>query len=96
MLKLLWRAGAIAQGCMNARHTKDRRLGSRVQDPAIPVTCMCLRVDRSGVQVRWRRIVLDEAHNIKDRRCATAKAVFALHAKYRWALSGTPLQVRCA
>ena len=44
-------------------------------------------------QVRWRRIVLDEAHCIKDRACNTAKAVFALTSKYKWALSGTPLQV---
>jgi hypothetical protein len=43
--------------------------------------------------VRWRRIILDEAHCIKDRRSSTAHAVFALPAKYRWALSGTPLQV---
>ena len=43
-------------------------------------------------QVRWRRIVLDEAHSIKDRRCSTARAVFALTSKYKWALSGTPLQ----
>ena len=39
-------------------------------------------------------MVLDEAHSIKDRRCSTARSVFALDAKYKWALSGTPLQVQ--
>ncbi|KAG8080389.1 hypothetical protein GUJ93_ZPchr0007g4647 [Zizania palustris] len=44
--------------------------------------------------VRWERIVLDEAHFIKERRCNTAKAIFALESEYKWALSGTPLQNR--
>ncbi|KAK3127142.1 hypothetical protein QOZ80_7AG0568870 [Eleusine coracana subsp. coracana] len=44
--------------------------------------------------VRWERVILDEAHFIKDRRCNTARAVFALESEYKWALSGTPLQNR--
>ena len=36
----------------------------------------------------------DEAHNIKERSTNTAKATFELQAKYRWCLSGTPLQNR--
>jgi len=31
--------------------------------------------------VAWSRIILDEAHKIKERTCSTAKAVFALHGK---------------
>ena len=45
-------------------------------------------------RVHWQRIVLDEAHAIKDRRCSTAQAAFALAATFRWCLSGTPLQNR--
>ncbi|KAA8524696.1 hypothetical protein F0562_011119 [Nyssa sinensis] len=44
--------------------------------------------------IKWERIVLDEAHYIKDRRCNTTKAVLALESSYKWALSGTPLQNR--
>eukprot|EP00884_Botryococcus_braunii_P002146 jgi/Botrbrau1/11932/Bobra.341_1s0001.2 len=65
---------------------------------------MVLRAQRTGTtgkeftsvlhKVRWRRIVLDEAHFIKDRRSSTARATFALVSKYKWALSGTPLQNR--
>ena len=39
-------------------------------------------------------VILDEAHNIKERTTNAAKAAFALQAKYRWCLSGTPLQNR--
>uniref|UniRef100_M4BU92 Uncharacterized protein n=1 Tax=Hyaloperonospora arabidopsidis (strain Emoy2) TaxID=559515 RepID=M4BU92_HYAAE len=45
-------------------------------------------------QIQWTRIVLDEAHYIKDRNCNTARGVFELKACYRWCLSGTPLQNR--
>ena len=45
-------------------------------------------------KISWFRIVLDEAHNIKDRSTSTAKSVFNLTSLYKWCLSGTPLQNR--
>ncbi|KAK7040722.1 hypothetical protein VNI00_009628 [Paramarasmius palmivorus] len=43
-------------------------------------------------RVRWFRVVLDEAHNIKNRNTNGAKACYELDAKFRWALTGTPMQ----
>ncbi|MCD7464365.1 hypothetical protein HAX54_052579 [Datura stramonium] len=42
--------------------------------------------------VKWDRIILDEAHYVKDRRSNTTKATLALESNYKWALSGTPIQ----
>ena len=51
--------------------------------------------ERSALHaVHWRRIILDEAHNIKERSTNTAKGAFALQGDFRWCLSGTPLQNR--
>ncbi|KAF5577105.1 DNA repair recombination RAD5C [Fusarium pseudoanthophilum] len=43
-------------------------------------------------KVHWFRIVLDEAHDIRNRRTNQFKAVAALLAKHRWCLTGTPIQ----
>ena len=37
------------------------------------------------------RIILDEAHYIKNRQSKTAKACYELNARHRWVLTGTPI-----
>ena len=40
------------------------------------------------LEMKWYRIILDEAHTIKDRSTRTAKAAFALRAERRWCVTG--------
>lgn len=44
--------------------------------------------------VHFHRVILDEAHSIKQRTTGVAKACFALQGTYKWCLSGTPVQNR--
>jgi len=42
----------------------------------------------------WQRIVVDEAQNIKNPKSAQAKAIYALKAPHRIAMTGTPIENR--
>ncbi|KAK6536675.1 hypothetical protein TWF281_000896 [Arthrobotrys megalospora] len=44
------------------------------------------------LDVRWWRVIVDEAHTIKNHLAKSTIACYALKAHYRWCLTGTPLQ----
>ncbi|EKX47401.1 hypothetical protein GUITHDRAFT_69570, partial [Guillardia theta CCMP2712] len=43
-------------------------------------------------EMRWWRVILDEAHAIKNRKTRSHKACLQLMATNRWCLTATPLQ----
>lgn len=42
--------------------------------------------------VHWYRVMLDEAHTIKNRNAKMTKACYEVQSHYRWCLTGTPMQ----
>ncbi|KAF2876283.1 SNF2 family N-terminal domain-containing protein [Massariosphaeria phaeospora] len=47
---------------------------------------------KSGVfSVKWRRVILDEGHNIRNPKAKKTIAVTSLMAQSRWVLTGTPI-----
>lgn len=45
-------------------------------------------------QMNFFRIVLDEAHAIREQSAAQSQAIFKLEARCRWSVTGTPIQNR--
>lgn len=41
---------------------------------------------------KWWRVILDEAHTIKNHNTKTAQACYAIKSNRRWCLTGTPIQ----
>ncbi|KAJ9616880.1 hypothetical protein H2200_000600 [Cladophialophora chaetospira] len=63
---------------------KVKRLQNYV--PTVAEDCPVL-----GDRSRFHRVILDEAHNIKNRAAKAALAACRIEAEHRWCLTGTPM-----
>lgn len=82
-------------GVLASEHAKGEKSGSSLSPVfqsgsllprfrSVILTGLCV--------VEWLRVVLDEAHHCKSRQSKTARAVFTLRARRRWAVTGQPLR----
>lgn len=44
------------------------------------------------MQIHWKRVILDEAHIVRNHKSQASQAVCGFVANKRWALTGTPIQ----
>ncbi|MGF1612334.1 MAG: DEAD/DEAH box helicase [Gammaproteobacteria bacterium] len=78
------------------RAKQQAALASTAASHDVLLTSFALaRKDAALLQpIRWHRVVIDEAQNIKNPKSAQARALFKLNAARRLALTGTPIENR--
>jgi SNF2-related domain/SNF2 Helicase protein/Helicase conserved C-terminal domain len=67
---------------------------ARAHDLVVTTYALALRDRETLEAIEWHRIVLDEAQNIKTREAKQTRAIRALRARHRVALTGTPVENR--
>ena len=58
----------------------------------MPASDPASEVNKAVLDVQWGRVILDEAHVIRNRNTKTHKAAKAVRTRFRWCVTGTPLQ----
>ncbi len=87
---------------LHVHHGRERLKGrafaraAKHSDLVVSTYALALRDRATLAEIRWERIVLDEAQNIKTREAKQTRAIRSLEASHRVALTGTPVENRLA
>lgn len=87
----------VYHGASRTKHTEDLKKHDVVITTYGTLSSEHNQTTKGGVNagcygVHWFRIILDEAHTIKNRNAKSTQAAYALNSEYRWCLTGTPMQ----
>ncbi|CAM9686210.1 unnamed protein product [Ascophyllum nodosum] len=74
-----------------AKHEADVQAGSRTAAGGRAAAGFPLP-NAGLLGIRWRRVILDEAHSIRNTTTKQSRACLFLEAERRWAVTGTPIQ----
>ncbi len=83
------RAWLLQQEMQRTQIVEQSELGI---NPSLSTTKSAPVVRPGLLRLVWHRVILDEAHFIKNHHTETARACYTLNSVHRWALTGTPLQ----
>jgi SNF2 family DNA or RNA helicase len=84
----------VHHGADRLKDEADFIAAARQADVTLVSYNLALRDAKLLSALHWRRIVLDEAQNIKNPEAKQTKAILKLNADYRLALTGTPVENR--
>ncbi len=85
---------------VHVHHGRERLRGrafaraARAADLVVTTYALALRDRDALAAVKWDRLVLDEAQNIKSIEAKQTRAIRALRARHRVAMTGTPVENR--
>ena len=84
----------VHHGTERAKASKDFKQACREHDLVITSFALARKDAKLLSEIKWHRIVLDEAQNIKNPKADLTKSILKLAAPHRLALTGTPIENR--